>query len=94
MSPRYIEVFASNEDPNSARQARVVEEVPVVWTKLLREMQLQFRQQGFELHQRGEFEYAKLAGEICEKLDWIIDQSMFWAVRKRNERVIQELDQR
>ena len=89
-----IEVFASNEDPNSNRQARVIEEAPVAWTKLLREMQSYFRAQSFQMHEASEFEYAKLADEICSKLDWCIDHSMHWAVHNRNQRVIRELGQR
>lgn len=91
MSSNSIEVFASNEDPNSASQASVKEEVPVVWMKLLREMQHDFRKQGLELHELGEFEYAKLAGDICDKVDLIIDHSMHWAIFNRNQRIKREL---
>lgn len=89
-----IEVFASNEDPNSNRQARVIEEAPVAWTKLLREMQSYFRVQGLAMHEAEEFEYAKLAGEICSALDSVIDHSAYWAVHNRNQRVARELRQR
>jgi len=94
MSSNNIEVFASNEDPNSASQARAVEEVPVVWMKLLREMQHDFRKQGLKLHELGEFEYAKLAGQICDNVDTIIDHSMYRAIHNRNQCIKRELRQR